>query len=51
MEFGVSQRALAKRVGVKQPTLCNYENGKRSPKKPQARRLRRITGTPLAAWL
>jgi transcriptional regulator with XRE-family HTH domain len=32
LELGLSQRQLAERVGVSQPTICDYENGHLQPR-------------------
>lgn len=36
---GMTQRDLAHAVGVSQPTVCDWENGKMTPELPKAVRL------------
>lgn len=41
-EKGLSQRAVAKEIGVSQPQYCYYENGDDMPKFPAIKALARL---------
>lgn len=45
---GLSQRALAKKAGLSQPTLHRIEQGTRPPKMPEMIALSRALGCPLS---
>lgn len=52
--LGWNQTALAKRVGVTQPTICDWENGRKYPSRRNERTLRAVlaaamTGEKVAA--
>jgi transcriptional regulator with XRE-family HTH domain len=44
---GLSQRALARKVGVSQPVIAAYESGRNQPTLPQLLRLLRAAGSVL----
>ncbi len=47
LQLLLSQEALAKRVGVTQAVICNYENGLNTPKLEIALRLAKALNTTI----
>lgn len=43
-EKGLSQADIARRVGIKPPTYCNIENGKRGLKPETAKKIAAVLG-------
>ncbi len=50
-EAGLSQRELAKALGVRQPTVANWELGKREPELSQLVHVARHFQLPVVAFL
>lgn len=49
---GVTQTAMAKELGIKQPAYCDWENGKRIPELHRRPSIERVTdgAVPADAW-
>lgn len=43
-EYGFSQKEVAKRVGISQPSYCNIENGERRPAVETAKAIAKVLG-------
>ena len=48
---GLTQEAAARELGLKEPTLSRYENGRRKPTLARAADLAAKTGIPLDAFV
>lgn len=45
-KYRLTQTELAEQIGIRQPTLCDYENGKKRPSPETAKKMEAITGIP-----